>query len=120
MRTLERNKIPFWYATYTGKQPLLDEDGNETGEYITTHSEPQKAYGNLSPAVGIAFGAPFGSGVSYDHRLLCEDKCLPIDENTYIWVKSDPFTQGHDYKVTRVAESLNYLALTLKKVVTSD
>lgn len=120
MRTLERNKIPFWYASYTGKVPILDEDGNETGEYATTHSEPKQSWGNLSPAAGIQFGAPYGTGVSYDHRLTCEDRNIDVTENTYIWIHKDPATEGHDYRVQRVADSLNYLVLVLKKVTTSE
>lgn len=32
MRTLKRNQTTFWYLLYDRKEPILDEDGNETGE----------------------------------------------------------------------------------------
>ena len=32
MRTLNRNKSPFWYLLYDSKAPAKDEYGNETGE----------------------------------------------------------------------------------------
>lgn len=119
MRTLIRNKMPFWYAAYTGKVPIYDEDGNETGEYRTTHSEPVMAYGNVAPAVGIGYGTLYGTGVSYDHRIIPDDPELEIDENALIWVRK-PITGPHEYRVTRVARSLNYLALTIKKVEVSE
>lgn len=34
MRTLNRNKSPFWYLLYDSKVPAKDEYGNETGEGI--------------------------------------------------------------------------------------
>jgi len=118
MRTLLRNRQTFWYARYTGKAPIVDADGNETGEYTTTHSDPVKAMGNIDPAVGVRFAAAWGSGASYDHRIIPEDANLPIQENDYVWI-GVPTTGPHNYIVTTIGRSLNFLLLNVKKVNTS-
>ena len=37
MRTLNRNKSPFWYLLYDSKAPAKDEYGNETGEELVIY-----------------------------------------------------------------------------------
>ena len=37
MRTLNRNKSPFWYLLYDSKAPAKDEYGNETGEELVVY-----------------------------------------------------------------------------------
>ena len=37
MRTLNRNKSPFWYLLYDHKGPAKDEYGNETGEELVVY-----------------------------------------------------------------------------------
>lgn len=117
MRTLLRNRQEFWFARYTGKYPILDADGNDTGEYGTTHSDPVRALGNIDPAVGVRFAAAWGSGASYDHRVIPEDPNLPIREGDYVWVGVSP-DGPHNYQVTTIGKSLNFLLLNIKKVNT--
>lgn len=37
MRTLNRNKSPFWYLLYDSNVPAKDEYGNETGEELVVY-----------------------------------------------------------------------------------
>lgn len=32
MKIMERNKSSYWYLLYDKKEPVRDEDGNETGD----------------------------------------------------------------------------------------
>lgn len=119
MRTLLRNQRPFYYASYTGKYPILDEDGNMTGTYGITHSPILAATGNISPARGMAFGAAFGAGVNYDRLIQMDIPDFPIDENALIWIDTD--TSGpNNYRVERIGRSLNYILIAIKQVSTSE
>ena len=40
MRLMKRNQTAIYYCLYKGKEPLLDEDGNETSEYRVLYERP--------------------------------------------------------------------------------
>ena len=42
MRLMKRNQTAIYYCLYKGKEPLLDEDGNETSEYRVLYERPVK------------------------------------------------------------------------------
>lgn len=73
MRTLNRNKQSFYYATYVGKHEIeeTDEYGNtlKTGEYQTIYDNPVKCKANISPANGTTANEVFGTveGLSLIH-----------------------------------------------------
>ena len=39
MKLMERNKVPFWYCLFDRKEPILDEDGNDTGDQKVFYAE---------------------------------------------------------------------------------
>jgi hypothetical protein len=102
---------------------LLDEDGNETGEYTIGYQKPAKLMCNVSPATGYAQATMFGNLESYDKVLVTDDMSCPIDENTVLFVDSKPgYNQGvptYDYTVRRVAKSLNSISYAISKVKVS-
>ena len=119
MKTLERNKRTFYYATYQGEQMLTDSEGNFTGERGITYSEPVKVRGYVSPANGGANAEVFGTQQSYDKTIILNGGNWPIDENTVVYIDSDPKNaERYDYKVTGVAESLNHTTIAISKVAT--
>lgn len=123
MRLLKRNLVPVWYCLYKGKEPLLDDDGNETGEYTIGYQKPVKIMCNVSPATGQAQIGMFGNLESYDKVIITDDMDCPIDENTVLFIDNKPgFNQGKptfDYTVRRVAKSLNSISIAVSKVKVS-
>ena len=103
MRLMKRNQTVIYYCLYKGKEPLLDEDRNETSEYRVLYERPVK--------------------LSYDKVMITDDMNCPIDENTVLFIDSKPgYRQGkpaYDYTVKRVAKSLNTIAYAVSKVKVS-
>ena len=103
MRTNHRIRQPFWYALHGGIATETDEYGNEVGAHAE-YGTPVKAYGNLSAAQGAVVARQFGDDDQYDRVILVEDRDTPIDENSVLWVDTDPESdEDYDYIVRRVA-----------------
>lgn len=96
MRCLNRNKSTFFYALYLGKKPIVDEDGNESGEYQTVYSEPVQMDANISPANGSTQAEPFGSSVQYDKVIVTDDTECPIDEQSVLFIDNVSDAVLHD------------------------
>ena len=115
---------PVHYCLYKGREPLLDDDGNETGEYQVGYESPVELQCSVSPATGYAQVNMFGNLESYDKVLITDDTNCPIDENTLLFVDKEPEfgNDGNplcDYRVRRVAKSLNSISYAISKVTVS-
>lgn len=109
----------FYYANVSGNAENTDEDGNRTGTYSITYSEPIKAYGNISADQGATSLNPFGIGENYQRVLQLADKDAPITETSILWIDDLDTSHPHDYEVRGVARSLESSRFALKKVVVS-
>lgn len=122
MRTLKRNQVPFWYANPVSQKAVLDEYGNETSDIEITYSLPVEVNANISPARGTADLDMFGINESYTKTIVSENKELPINKATILWIDSEPDVNGeagnvkHDYVVVAVAKSLNSVTIAIKGV----
>ena len=85
MRCLNRNKTSFFYALYLRKEPLLDEYGNDTGQYEVVYGNPAHAKANISAAKGETSVRQFGEDVAYDKVIVMEKPSPPIDEHSVLW-----------------------------------
>ena len=124
MKLRKRNLKPVHYCLYKGREPLLDDDGNETGEYQVGYESPVELQCSVSPATGYAQVNMFGNLESYDKVLITDDTNCPIDENTLLFVDKEPEfgNDGNplcDYRVRRVAKSLNSISYAISKVTVS-
>lgn len=126
MRTLERNKQQFWYATYEGEQEIIDEYGLHTGEKATVYSPWKPFRANISPAKGYSEAELFGTDLQYDRVFVTDDVNCEIDENTVLAVDIAPNERNSvaalpvfDYVVTRKAKSLNAISYAVSKVKTN-
>lgn len=123
MKLMKRNLKPVYYCLYVDRKPLLDADGNESGESGVTYGEPVKLMCSVSPATGYAQANMFGNLESYDKVLITDDMDCPIDENTVLFIDKAPeFKDGKptfDYTVRRVAKSLNAISYAVSKVKVS-
>lgn len=115
MRTLARNLKTFYYANVTGTTAITDSDNYYTGEYTVTYSTPVAVKGNISPAMGNTYASPFGIFDDYDKIIVCDDPNLGITETSVLWVDA-PKTASYDYVVRRIARSLNFISIAIKKV----
>ena len=110
MRTLNRNKSPFWYLLYDHKVPAKDEYGNETGEELVVYKPAVAMNANISAATGSAQVEQFGNFAGYENTVLFIDKEPQYDED------GKPL---YDYMVKRVAKSLNSISYAVSKVTVS-
>jgi hypothetical protein len=131
MRCLTRNKVRLYAALYDTKDPILDDYGNETGQYTVKYRNPQPLDGNVSAAKGETSTLQFGEDESYDRVIVLEDPKSPIDEYTVLWIDSTPaldkkgalktdedgnIVTPWDYIVKKVARSLNSVSIAVSKV----
>lgn len=122
MKTLLRNKQPFYYANLLSQQPAYDKHGNETSELVTTYSAPVKVYANISAARGNAELDEFGLNTNYSKTIVTEELSLPIDKSTILWIGIEPDLNGeagtvkHNYCVVAVAKSLNSMTIAVAEV----
>lgn len=120
MRALRRNKQTIFYKLFLGKEPVMDEYGNETGEYTLAYSEPREVKLNVSSARGESYTRRFGDYVDYDKVMVTTDLKLPIDEISILWVDNLDTQKPHDYIVKKVARSLNSISYAISKVSISE
>lgn len=119
MKALERNKQKIYYANYSGKTPVTDENGLLTGESELTYTEPVSVKVNVSAARGEAYIDMFGTDLNYTNTIV-SDKDLGIDENSILWVGKEAY-QGlevtpHNYIVVSIAKSFNSVVYAIRKV----
>lgn len=124
MKVMERNKRTFWYCLYDRKEPIVDEDGNETGEEQIVYKPAQSLRANISAASGSSQVEQFGNLAGYDKVIVLDDTSCPIDENTVLFIDKEPEYDDdgnplYDYRVKRVAKSLNSVSIAATKVSVS-
>lgn len=123
MRTMTRNKRTFYYASLTGVEMGKDLDGNYTEE-VYTYSDPVEKKGVITAANGQAETQLFGVNEPYDKVIT-----LNLGENylvigSVLWVDTMPVFDEktgktetpYDYVVVKVAESLNFVNVAIRKV----
>lgn len=123
MRSLIRNNSVFCYAKYENNNEIIDEYGNATGQYEITYSNPIKVSGNISAAQGEMQSRQFGESESYDKVIVLDDRNIPMDEYSILWVDTLPELNedgttetAHDYVVKQIARSLNSVSIAISKV----
>lgn len=124
MKTMERNKQMFFYLLYDRKEPVKDEDGNETGEETVVYKPAVSFRANVSAATGASQVEQFGNLAGYDKVIVTDDLSCPIDENTVLFLDKEPEYDEdgkplYDYMVKRVAKSLNSMSIAVTKVSVS-
>ena len=123
MLCLNRNKQAVWYALYKGVTDVTDSNGYKTGEKTKSYETPVKIMVNVSASKGSAITEGFGVNEDYDRTIVTNDMTCPISETTRLWVDADPtktVPDPYDYKVMRVAKSLNSITYAIKQVEVSN
>jgi hypothetical protein len=115
MRSLERNKRTLYYAVYMGEEPLLDDQGFETGESRPTYGDINELRCNVSSASGEDAVEAFGSFTRYTRAVCVADNNCPLDEDSIVWF-GIPTTEPYNYIVTLKADSKNGIMYALQEV----
>lgn len=123
MRTMTRNRKVFYQASLTGVAMGQDGDGNYT-EDVYTYSNPVKCVGVITAANGEAQTQLFGANERYDkvitlnlgENYLAIGSVLWVDTMPVIDEKTGKTTTPYDYIVVKVAESLNFVNVAIRKV----
>ena len=123
MRNLKLNKSPIRYLNYKGEEKAKDSDGNYTGETIITYTKPCMIMGHISGARGSSQVEIFGTDIDYDKSILLtkqEFNKTKINENSVFFInKKVEYDNGmplYDYRVVRIAETINEVVIAIKKV----
>ena len=104
------------YAFYNGVTELSDDDGNLSGEYEVSYTEPVKTLMNVSGGRGQADIALFGLTQTFARTATTEDLTTPFNTQTVFWVETDPDTEPFDYRVVAVSRTINQVVLALAEV----
>lgn len=119
MRLGFRNTKTMYYALYSDKVPLLDEDGYETGDYTVGYDTPIELNANIVSKTSTVAKEYFGDQLEYN-KVILVDIDNPIAEDTAIWIDTDSPIENtslkHNYQVVGISDSLNYKAIAVKKV----
>ena len=130
MRNLIKNNRRLWYATYSGEQQEVDENGDITGVPVKAYSEPVEFHANLSATRGTqgftgtgASSDYFGQDIKYDLIISTAQMDLPIDEYTLIWT-SEPERDANNavdydkagYRVKAVARGLYHMKYAIRSL----
>lgn len=124
MKIMERNKKELSYLLYDHKEPVLDEYGNETGEFNVFYKDAVSIRANVSPATGASQIEQFGNLSGYDKVIMTDDVNCPISETSVLFVDKQPeYSEDgkpmYDYTVKRVAKSINSISYAVSKVSVS-
>lgn len=127
---MAREKREVWFAHYSGRSQVEDEDGRLTGAWKLSYGKPFLIRMTLSPESGNAFADGFGTGLDYDRTAIAHETSTGIDEDCLVWLSGPPETDssGHvatdgsgepetpfDYTVKKVAESVGITNVALKR-----
>ena len=123
MRNQLRNETKHFVLNYKGEEKVKDSDNNYTGEIAIIYTKPIMFMGHISSAKGSSQVEMFGTDVAYDKVLvITKSKCerLKINENSVFFIDKKPSYDGttplYDYRVLRIAKSINEVAIALEKV----
>ena len=121
MKLMRRNTRKIWYALCEGRgEPILDDDGYETGDHEMVYSDPVDLTCNVGAAEsGMAWDRIFGVSDDYNKVIVTDKLDCPIRSDSVLWVEHEPAPDGsvpYDTTVWRVAKYLNHLAYAVKTV----
>ena len=125
MRTMTRNRRVFYSASFVSAAMGVDKNGDYT-EMQNTYTDPVERMGVFTPANGTANDQVFGMNEIYDKviTLNIEEDYLAV--GSVLWVDTMPdidkqgkTTTPYDYVVVKVAPSLNFIHVAIRKVSVS-
>lgn len=113
MKLLRRNCVPLEYRACKGETEERDAYDRHTGRWVPDYDDPVIYRGNIWKQSGYVQYTYPGIAPDYIYVALLEDRNADIREDGQItW-------QGNTYKVLSVERTINFLSVTLQKLLTS-
>ena len=123
MRNLIKNKTKIFVLNYLGEIDVVDSQGYLTGEKTISYSKQKALFTHISGARGSSQSEIFGTEIRYDKTFVLtknEFKAYKINENSVFFVDIKPTYDGenplYDYRVERIAETINEVVIAITKV----
>ena len=123
MRNLHINKSKFFYLNYKGEEKAVDEFGKYTGENYIAYTKPVALKAHVSGARGSSQIEVFGTDINYDKTITLsksEFEKTKINENSVFFINKPIEFKGnspiYDYRVERIAETINEVVIAITKV----
>lgn len=116
MRDLRRNQQKIYYKQFVRSEQLKDEYGNYSGAEKNIYSDLRSINISLSANKGITSEQMFGNLADYDRTMSVTSLDCEINENSILWIDTDPITKPHNFIVKKVAKSLNETVYAIKQV----
>lgn len=120
MRLLRKNLKTISYKNYIGKEPVLNDEGYETGEYEVQYTEPKVLRCTITPRSntntninGNTFPGYIGNRTDYEKIILTTDLDCGINENTLLFIDT---SLKPDYKVSAVSKCKTHMAFAVEKI----
>lgn len=120
MIPLKRNQRTIYISNFIREEPLLDEEGYDTGETVEVYTDPIEIKANIREETGEIKDGPFGKLEKYDRIIGPLSNKLNIKPNTRIYIGVDPKTEPHNFIVSKVSESLSHKMIVAKKVTLNE
>lgn len=115
MRNLQRNQTKLWYVSKNTPTDEIDGDGNYTGEKISTYSNPIAIKLGIYPSNSSVNEEIFGKDISFDMIGVSNNIFLNENDLLFLSLPSDNYDITYDYRVTKIAKSLNTYQYGLDK-----
>jgi len=119
MRDVEKNKRLIYFSTFTQSTPIVDSEGNLTGENSVTYGEISPLRINVSPPSGAIITKAFGKIIDCDRVLFTCRKNLSITQNTVFWIDDLNTEHSHDYEIAGISEGMTAVIYAVKRVTVS-
>ena len=123
MRNLAINKTLVVFHNYKSVEKVKDENNYYTGEKKVLYSERKSIMAHVSGARGSSMLETFGTDISYDKKILLTKRefvASGITENSVFFIgippKYDNGTPSYNYRVKRIAETINEVLIAIEKV----
>lgn len=130
MRTMVRNRQVFYYADLVGVSMTQDTDGNYV-EDSYTYSDPVRYEASITADKGEAQSQLFGANEIYDKVITLNQGENFLEVGSVLWIDREVVLDGeghlakddngnvitpYNYVVTKVAHSLTFINVAVRKV----
>lgn len=120
MTLMHENERRIWYCLYDHVEPVLDDDGDDTGDKVVVYGPPQPLLCCVHAPSGESRPFAFGSMESYQYVITTLDMTCPISEHSALFVDREPKSgedgNAADCSVLQVARYPHSIAYKVARV----
>lgn len=120
MRSFLANQQPVFYKLLIGQEEIIDQDGNDTGQFLPLYGPLRSAMLCVSPNKGSTETEQFGALLDYDRTMTTADTGCEIDENAVLWVDNADTSGPYNAVVRLKAAWKNSVQYAIKRVTVQE